>query len=329
MTNWGIIGLGRIAQKFADDLRRLPDARLLAVASTDEARAKAFAEKNEAPFAFGRYEDLVNCPDLDVVYVANANTGHCAATLLCLEHDIAVLCEKPFSLHAAETHTMIETARRRKVFLMEALWTLFVPGVVQALDLARQGAIGRVHTVQADFGFYTPFDAAARTFNPDLGGGALLDIGIYPVLLAQKVFGAPKPADIWATATLAPTGVDAQCFAAFQYSDQRKALLQASFMAHTPIEAYIFGDTGNIRLHRRWHHAQQLTLQRYIGRETEDTDIQIPYEGWGYHFEAAHVMNCIDKGLTESPEVPLDFTMALTETLDAMLLKFKKPFGNG
>jgi predicted dehydrogenase len=319
--NWGIVGLGKIARKFADDLRLLPNARLHAVASSSLDRAQAFAAEYGAPLAFGSYEELAQCPDLDVVYIATPHTEHARCTMLCLEHGRAVLCEKPFAMHLGEAQKMVEMAREKRLFLMEALWTLFIPAVERALELQRNGSIGEVHTVQSDFGFKAPFDPEWRLFNPRLGGGALLDIGIYPAMLSLQVLGAPDPADIQAVATRTATGVDETVAFQWSYPGNRLALAHATLAATTPVEARIFGTEGTLHLHPRWHHAQRLSRWRYHERTQIEEVEEYPYEGWGYHFEAAHVMQCLEQGLTESPRIPLDFTLQLTATLDAIRAK--------
>lgn len=325
--NWGIIGLGKIARKFAEDLGRLPNARLHAVASTSELRAREFAAEFQAPHAFGRYEDIVRCPDLDVVYVATPHVLHCECALFCLEHGIAVLCEKPFAMNLGEARRMVETAHRHRAFLMEALWTRFIPAVEYALALVEQGEIGEIHTVKADFGFKTIFDPQWRLYNKNLGGGSLLDIGIYPVLLALTLFGKPREADILATATFTETDVDESCAVIFQYPGKRLALLHSTLAASTPTEAFLYGADGTIQLHHRWHHTQKLTVSEYDGRVENKRDVEFPYEGWGYHFEAAHVMECLDAGLLESDRLPLQFTLDLVETLDRIREKIGLEYG--
>lgn len=316
MCNWGIIGPGRIARKFADDLRLVPGARLHAVASSDAARAAAFAAEYGAPHAFGRYEDLMGCPDLDVVYIATPHTGHCDHTLLCLENGLPVLCEKPFAMNAQDARRMVEAARRNGVFLMEALWTRFMPAVQRAFELIEQDEIGEVHSVRADFGFYAPFDPSSRLFDKALGGGSLLDIGIYPALLALFVLGKPPLEDIQATATFATTGADDSCAFTFRYPNRGMATGFSTIKGHTGIEAWIGGSKGHITLPTRFHHPHALRLARYEGREVRETLIELPYEGWGYQFEAAHVMECLSAGRLESSKVPLQFTLDLMETLD-------------
>ncbi|MDX1911788.1 MAG: Gfo/Idh/MocA family oxidoreductase [Saprospiraceae bacterium] len=180
MTNWGIIGLGKIARQFAEDLQRLPNARLHAVASTSTERATAFAQEFNATHAFGSYEEIVGCPDLDVVYIATPHPLHAENTLLCLENGLPVLCEKPFAMHYDEARRMVAAARRNRVFLMEALWTRFIPATETAINMVENGEIGRLHTIRADLGFNMPFNPASRVYNKSLGAGSLLDLGICP-----------------------------------------------------------------------------------------------------------------------------------------------------
>ncbi|HAD11743.1 MAG TPA: gfo/Idh/MocA family oxidoreductase [Saprospirales bacterium] len=316
--NWGIIGLGKIARQFADDLRLLPNARLQAVASTSLERAQAFAAEFGAAHAYGSYEEILACPDLDVVYVATPHPLHCENTLMCLEAGIPVLCEKPFAMNLEEAMRMVAAARRNRVFLMEALWTRFIPGNIRALELVEQGAIGALHTIRADFGFKMPFDPHSRVFNKRLGAGALLDLGIYPALLALTLFGKPDPENICAVATFTQTDVDESCAFNFQYPNHKLALCHATIAANTSLCAHLYGTEGTLMLHSRWHHTQKLTLSRYDGRAESFEDIDVPYTGRGYHYEAAHVMQCLENGLLESDVVPLSFTLDLVETLDAI-----------
>jgi len=316
--HWGIVGLGRIARKFAEDLQRLPNARLHAVASTSHERAAAFASDFGAPHAFGSYEDMVSCPDLDVVYIATPHVLHFENAMMCLENGLPVLCEKPFAMNTFQARRMVEAARRNRVFFMEALWTRFIPAVDYALALVEQGEIGQVHTVKSDFGFNMPLDPGHRLFNKALGGGALLDIGIYPALLALLVLGKPKAEDIQASAAFGPTDVDETTVFTFKYPNQSIALGHASLTATTPIEAWIHGTLGAIYFYPRWHHAHKIRVSIYEGSNVVEREVDMPYEGWGYHYEAAHVMLCLDEGWLESDKLPLELSVELAETLDAI-----------
>ncbi len=309
--NWGIIGPGRIAHKFAQDLNLIPNARLHAVASRSLDRAEAFAKQYEATYAYGSYEELVQCPDLDVVYVASPHTGHCEHTLLCLEQGISVLCEKPFALNRHEVQKMVNAAQENKVFLMEAIWTRFLPATVKALALIEEGVIGEVLSVKADFGFKANFDPQGRLFNPQLGGGALLDIGIYPCFLASLLFGAPER--IKAMANLGKTGVDEEIGILLQYPEGKMAHLHASLIATTKSEAFIYGEKGTIHLHTRWHETTSMSLL-LNGERPQDFHFDLGSKG--YLFEAQEVIHCLESGKTESDLLPLAFSQQLIKLLD-------------
>lgn len=318
MTNWGIIGLGKIARQFADDLRLLPNARLHAVASTSFERSQAFAGEFGAKHFYSAYEDILHCPDLDVVYIATPHPFHCENALMCLENGIPVLCEKPFAMNLGEARRMVAAARRNRVFLMEALWTRFIPAVEQAFQMVERGDIGELHTIKADLGFKMPFDLNSRVYNKNLGAGSLLDLGIYPALLSLSFFGKPAPENIFAAATYTSTDVDESCAFNFQYPENRLALCHSTIAANTSLGAHLYGTEGTIFMHPRWHHTQKLTVSRYDGRQESFQDLEIPYLGRGYCHEAAHVMQCLDNELLESEVVPLDFTLDLIETLDTI-----------
>lgn len=318
MTNWGIIGLGKIARQFADDLRLLPNAQLHAVASTSPQRAAEFALEFGASHAFGRYEDIVLCPDLDIVYVATPHPFHCENTLLCLENGLPVLCEKPFAMNLDEARRMVAAARRNRVFLMEALWTRFVPAIEKVFQMVEDGEIGLLHTIKADLGFKMPFDPQSRVFNKALGAGSLLDLGIYPALLALSFFGKPERENICAAATFTVSDVDESCAFTFQYPAGYLAICHSTIAANTSLGAHLYGTEGTLYLHPRWHHTQKITVSKYDGRQESFQDIDIPYAGRGYSYEASHVMRCLENKMLESDTVPLDFTLDLVETLDAV-----------
>ncbi|GAA4458442.1 Gfo/Idh/MocA family oxidoreductase [Nibrella saemangeumensis] len=313
MTRWGILGLGRIAHKFATDLLTLPDAELYAVASASAERAADFATQYNVPHHFGRYEDLLTCEGLDVVYIATPHVGHHAHTLLCLNSGLPVLCEKPFAMNARQVQEMVQTARINNVFLMEALWSRFIPSVQKALELIEAGAIGKVLGVRADFGFQAPFLPDKRGFNKDLGGGSLLDIGIYPLFLSYLILG--KPQTIKASVTMSPTGVDEQCGMVLTYAGNQMAVLNSSFVTITRTHAFIYGETGNIYIHGRWHESQAVTLEPHEG---DKQVFSFERSTWGYDYEAHHVMQCLREGHTESPLWTLDDSLNLIELLDAV-----------
>lgn len=314
--NWGIIGLGKIAQKFAQDLKGMQSARLHAVASRSLHKAKAFAIQHGAIYSFGSYEEMVNCPDLDVVYIATPHAFHCENTIMCLNHKLPVLCEKPLAMNAAEVRRMIAAAKNNNTFLMEALWTRFLPSIEKALAIIAKGMIGEVRSLKADFGFKATFDPEGRLFNQKLGGGSLLDVGIYPVFLSLLIFG--RPIQVKAMASIGPTNVDESCGIILKYTNNKIAILDSTIVAKTATEAWIYGEKGNIRINGRWHEPTSITLMM-DGEEPKD--IFFDFSTFGYSYEAEEVMNCLLKKKLSSPKLNHHFSLDLIELLDEIRME--------
>jgi predicted dehydrogenase len=314
--NWGIIGLGKIARKFAADLQLVPNATLHAVASTSAERAHAFAAQYQVPHVFESYEAILDCPDLDVVYIATPHRFHCENTLMCLSRKMPVLCEKPIGMNAYEVQQMMNASIQNKTFLMEAFWTQFIPAFKKAMNLLQSGVIGKPLSIKADFGFAAPFDVEKRAFNKDLGGGSLLDIGLYPVFLALEVFG--KPIDIQAFAQFSTTGVDATCAILLKHNQGEISMLHSTFTSLTNTEAYIYGEHGTIHIHPRFHHPEKVSLQVH-GKPLKE--FSMPYNGNGYQFEIEEVNRCLKKNVLESSLLPLSKSALLAETLDKIRAK--------
>jgi dihydrodiol dehydrogenase / D-xylose 1-dehydrogenase (NADP) len=310
---WGILGPGNIARSFAQGLSVLDDAEIVAVGSRSAERAAAFGEQYGVPRRYTSYEALANDPDVDVVYVATPHPFHKEHSLLCLRAGKPVLCEKPFTLNAADTAAVIALARERRLFLMEAIWTRFLPHIVKLRELIAEGAIGEVRQVRADFSFRAEVDPKSRLFDPTLGGGGLLDVGIYPVSLAAMLLGAPS--DIASLAQLGTTGVDEQAGIVMRYDGGRLAVLTTAIRTSSPHEALILGTTGQIKVHDAWWKPSTLTLAR-DGRAAQPIDVSAV--GNGYNYEAAEVMRCLRAGRTESATMPLDESLAIMRTLDAI-----------
>lgn len=310
-VRWGILGTGVIAQKMAEALSLVPEARLLAVASRSEDKAQSFAEKNAIPHAFGSYQRLANDEDIDVVYIATPHSDHCQSTLMCLNAGRAVLCEKPFAINARETASMINTARNKGAFLMEALWTRFIPAVVEAKRLIDAGAIGTPTGFHCDFGFPSAVGDEHRLVNPVLGGGALLDLGIYPVSMASYFLG--PIVNTLAMAQLSNSGVDMETLASLRHRDGGLSNTMCTLRASGSFTATINGSKARLRLENPCHHSQRLTLSTF---GQPDEIIDMPYAGNGYQFEALHVNEAILAGKTESDVVPLDDTLHLMQVLD-------------
>ncbi|MEZ4990037.1 MAG: Gfo/Idh/MocA family oxidoreductase [Saprospiraceae bacterium] len=307
---WGIIGAGRIAGKFASDLQTLRWAQLHAVASRSSERAKTFAEEYGAAHAFGSYEEILDS-GVEAVYVATRHPDHAAATILCLENGIPVLCEKPFAMNAGEVQQMIDTAKRNNTFLMEAIWTRFIPTTLKALELIEAGKIGEVISVKADFGFKAKKDLSGRLYNKELGGGSLLDIGIYPAFLSLLLLG--KPTKILAHAAIGETDVDEEMAAILTYDNGKMAQIHSTIRADSKTEAFIYGTEGVIHIHSRWHEPTSMSL---LLPEERPQDFFFDYPCIGYAYEAEEVMTCLAAGKKESEALPLSFSLDLITLLD-------------
>jgi predicted dehydrogenase len=310
IIRWGILSTGHIAHKFATGLSILPDAKLVAVGSRTQAAADAFANEFGAPRRHASYEALAADPEVDAIYIGTPHPFHKDNSLLCLNAGKAVLCEKPFTINAAETREVIRVAREKKLFLMEAMWTRYLPAIIRAREMIASGSIGEVRMLVADFGFRTGFNPKGRLFDPALGGGALLDVGIYPLTLASALLGSP--AQIASAAHLGETGVDEQAALLLSYKGGQTALLSCATRTNTAHEAIIYGTEGYIRIPDWWHANRfTLTVSGYAPQSFE-----VPHDGNGYSHEAAEVGRCLRAGKLESAIMPLDETMAIMETMD-------------
>jgi predicted dehydrogenase len=310
---WGILGPGSIARKFATGLAALPDAKLVAVGSRSQTSADTFADQFGAERRYASYDALVSDADVDAIYVATPHSFHREHTELCLRAGKPVLCEKPFAINAAEAAAMVATARETGVFLMEAMWTRFLPLIVRMRELVDSGAIGELRMLWSDFGFRTGVNPKSRLFDPALGGGGLLDVGIYPVSMAAWLLGQPDR--IASLADLGETGVDEQAGIVLGFPGARMALLATAVRTTTPMETTIMGTAGTIRIHSPSWAATKLTLTTSDGKSEL---VEVPFEGNGYNYEAAEVGRCLRAGLKESPTMPLDESVAIMRTLDAI-----------
>ena len=311
---WGLIGLGSISRKFAKGLAFAPDAEIYAVASRSQEKADAFGAEFGATKRYGSYEALANDPNVDVVYIGTPHTYHMPNTIMCLKAGKHVLCEKPFAVNASEAKAMIDCARANKRFLMDAFWTRFFPGMAKVRELLAQKVIGDVMLVTADFGYRTgAIVPESRTYNPDLAGGALLDVGSYCLQFVSMVYGK-QPQEIVSQATLGTTGVDELSVSLFKYSDYEMATITAAIRMGTPHEARIMGTKGYIAIPNFWH-ASEITV---VANGKEPETLRFEYPGEGFHFEAIAVGECIRAGLTESDVMPLDETLAIMQTMDRL-----------
>jgi predicted dehydrogenase len=311
---WGILGCGRIARKFAADLRLVADAELTAIASCNKETLELFAKDFPCKHLHNNYEALAANNEVDVIYVATPHSHHCEHTILCLNHNKAVLCEKAFAINSRQAKEMIKTAKDRKVFLMEALWTKFLPHYKKLQELLQQKTLGDIKSVLVNFGFKTSDKSPQRLFDPLLGGGTLLDIGIYNVFITMSVLG--KPDSIEATMSPSSTGIDEQIAVLFKYNSGAMAQLFSSFTTNLPVQAEINGSEGCITLTTRFYEPSA-TIQLYRQMPGEKEIIAVEKEaGFGYQYEARHVNECLKKGLVESPVMTHADTLLLMEILD-------------
>lgn len=312
VIRWGILGTGNIARQFAEGLKSARGAVLQAVGSRTAEPAEEFGALFGIPHRHASYEALAADPEVDVVYIATPHSLHKDNAMLCLNAGKAVLCEKPFTINRREAEAVVACARENKCFVMEAMWTRFLPAVVQAQTWVREGVIGEVRMVRADFGFQAGYDEEPRLFDLEMGGGALLDVGIYPISLAAMVLGV-HPVHITALAALGPTGVDDQNMVALQYENGALALTASAVRTETPQDACIIGEKGFITLHAPFWRGESATLA-IPGREPEIH--RLPLAGNGYNYEAEAVMDCIRSGKTECEAMSLNDTIALMDILD-------------
>ncbi|WP_329133734.1 Gfo/Idh/MocA family protein [Streptomyces sp. NBC_00670] len=315
-VRWGILATGGIAAAFTADLVDLPDAEVVAVASRSTESAKAFADRFGIGRAYGDWESLARDEDVDVIYVATPHAAHRAAAGLCLEAGRNVLCEKAFTLNLREAEELVALAKEHGGFLMEAMWMYCNPLVRRLKALVDDGAIGEVRTVQADFGLAGPFPPAHRLRDPAQGGGALLDLGVYPVSFAQLLLG--EPTGITSRAVLSEEGVDLQTGALFTWDSGALASLHCSINGGTAVVASVTGSKGRIDIPSGFFHPERFVLHR-DGRDPEEFTAD-PADGprTSFRHEAREVMRALRAGEKESPLVPLDGTLAIMRTLDTI-----------
>ncbi|MGY1748227.1 Gfo/Idh/MocA family protein [Modestobacter sp. SYSU DS0511] len=308
---WGVVGPGRIAEKVVEDFAVVDGARVVAVASRSLDRAQDFARRHGLERAHGSYAEILADPEVDVLYVATPHPQHHAVALGAIAAGKALLVEKAFTATLAGAQEVADRARERGVFVMEAMWTRFQPAVVRMRELIADGAIGEVRSVQADLGVAREFDPADRLFARELGGGALLDLGVYVVSFAQQVLGTPDT--VAATGSTFSTGVDAEASLLLGYADGRSATLTTSLRNALPGQARVFGTAGWIDVLPRFHHPQTIVLHR---ADAEPEEITLPPTGAGYSHELAEVTGCVRAGRTESAVMPLADTLAVMGVLE-------------
>jgi dihydrodiol dehydrogenase / D-xylose 1-dehydrogenase (NADP) len=308
---WGILGPGRISGKFAACLTEVEGAELAAVGSRSLKRAERFAAEFGFTRAHGSYEALAADDGVDAVYIGTPHSFHREHTILCLRAGRHVLCEKPFAINTVEASEMIAAAREEKRALMEAMWMRFMPSIVKVRELVAKGSIGEIRSITADFGFRAEFDPENRIFDPVLGGGALLDVGIYPLSLAHMLLGEPETVE--GTAHIGETGVDEESTAILGYNGGRQAVLTMAVRLETPCEATILGTNGSIRIPASWWRSDRIIVSQE-GRG--ERIINLPTAENGFIYEAEEFMEIIRGGRLESEIISLDESLSIMRTMD-------------
>lgn len=315
---WGILGCGKIAHKFASDLLLSADAVLYACASRDVEKSKEFAQIYGATQYFGDYESMVKCAEVDIIYIATPHSFHYEHSLLSMNNGKHVLCEKPMGINEQQVLSMIETAASQKVLLMEAMWTAFLPAILDIKDTIASDAIGDIRYMTADFGFKADYHPHSRLFAPELAGGSLLDIGIYPLYMALLILGMPQ--GLKAVGGFADTGVDTECTMMLSYEHGQSASLYSSITSHTDTKCEIYGTKGKILIPGRFHEADH-----YILNKTDQSPIkcEVGRIGFGYFHEITHAHYCLSHQLIESPIMDHQTSINLVRLMDQIAIDIK------
>jgi dihydrodiol dehydrogenase / D-xylose 1-dehydrogenase (NADP) len=308
---WLVLGCGGIARKFIADMAFVPDGVVAAVASRSIERAADFAAQYSITKHYGSYSEAAADPNIDAVYIATPHPMHLGDALMCIENGKAVLCEKPLTVNARQATEMIAAARDKKTFLMEAMWTRFVPATSRFIELIESGVIGDVRRADIDFGFFIDVPQSHRIFNPDLGGGALLDIGVYAASMASLIFKT-QPQNITAAMSAADTGVDINDSICFDYGNGLLASIGLSCSSFMPIEAIVSGTKGYIKLCSPFYCSGRIEIHK----DNTTTIYDIPVKGGGYCYQIQHVCQCIKEAKTQSKIMPLEESLQIIKTLD-------------
>jgi predicted dehydrogenase len=322
---WAILGTGKIATRFAEALNNIPEkVELLAVGSRKKETGDAFGDKFNIPRRYTNYEDVAADPDVDIIYIGTPGVYHLRDVTMSLNHGKHVLCEKAFSINAKQAQEMVDLAREKKLFLMEAMWTRFFPIHVRIRELLKEGAIGTPNGITINFLAKPPYDLNNRWFDLNLGAGVLLDTASYGISWASSLFGEPEA--VTGLASFGESGADYQTSMVMRYSGNQLVCLMSSQISYDDKDAVLFGSTGKIMVHSPWYKPLTMTLH-VEGKEPELIDM--PLDGYnGYEFEAMEVMNCIKAGKTESDIMPLDETVSIMKTMDTVREQwgYKFPF---
>lgn len=313
-VRWGIAGPGRIARNVAADFGNVTDGRLVAVGSRSTTRAQAFADEFGIARAHGSYRALIDDPEVDALYIATPHPQHMALALAAIEAGKHLLIEKSFTATVAGAERILAAAGERGTFVMEAMWTRFQPAIIAARDVIASGEVGEIRVVQADLAAYRDFDPDDRLFNPALGGGAVLDLGVYVISLAQHFLGDPD--EVIATGTLLPNGMDASVSIITRHDAGRTASLLGSLECHGPGRAALLGTKGWIDIPPRFHHPSRIVV--HIGKEST-REIDAPARGAGYNHEFSAASADILAGRQENQFMPWRDTLSVMRTMEDAL----------
>ncbi len=315
ILNWGVLGTGKITNRFAQALNNIPErARLLAIGSRNQDTADAFGEKYNIPRRYSSYEEVAADPEIDIVYIGTPGVYHLRDASMALNQGKHVLCEKAFTINAGQAKEMIDLAREKGLFLMEAMWTRFFPIHVRIRELLAEKAIGTVNGITINFLAKPPYDPTNRWYDLNLGGSVLLDTASYSISWASSLFG--EPVAVTGLASFGETGVDEQTALVLRYAGNQLVSLMSSQISYDDKDAVLFGSTGKIVVHSPWYKPTKMTLYRE-GKDPQE--ISLPLNGYnGYEWEALEVMDCVLAGKTESEIMPMDETLSIMQTMDAV-----------
>jgi predicted dehydrogenase len=311
---WGILGAGKIAEKFCTALNFVQGAEVYAIASRNSANAAAYAAKFNAVKHYDNYDQLVKDENVDIIYIATPHAFHYEQTINCLEHKKPVLCEKPVALSYRQAMEMVNAAKENDVFFMEGMWTACMPFIEKIKSLINDDVIGKPQNLSADFGFSAPVDLEGRLYKKALGGGSMMDVGIYPLFLATLILG--EPSLIKSVSKLSESGVDEYMNVVLQYANEQSAHLLSSISFNTPIEAVIMGTKGRIEIQQPWFKATDFLVHLNDGTVQ---NFSIPHLSNGFEYEIIEVMRCLDNGLLESSKMPHQLTLSISKIIEDIL----------
>lgn len=310
---WGIMATGKIAHAMVRDAALVDGTKIHAVGSRSIENAQPFAHKHGIPNVHGSYDELANDPSIDLIYIATPHNSHFELIKLCLENGKHVLCEKPMVLNTRQAQDCATLAREKGLFLMEALWTRFFPAIQRVRRWIQDGRVGQLKHIVADFSFAAHYSPDGRLFNPALAGGALLDLGIYPISLVTLFLGSPEK--IEGTAIIGETGVDEEDHIHLEFSGGATAELRCGLRENRPVLATIEGTEGCITIHERFHHPDRISLRSRGAKTVSET---FPTEGAGYHYQIAAVSQSIREGMSEHTAMPLADTLCNLKVMDSL-----------